>query len=253
MTSRRLVGNQVQMRRSVALSEQVKAAPPAEPPRRGTERKKYASQGMRDRRRRILTVAQQMLDEGGVASFTIRDLCQRAKVSARAIYYAFDSREDIIACAIDQHLSELRAALPPRAPVTDLEAALRQTQRMADNTVQLQRYAAAMVEVFFSPSADIRIHESLARNSTGSWIARAEAEGVLVRLSSFERESLALLLTNAAYANTGDFVSGRISEKTFRLRGQANILTICYRVLRRKFQPQANRILKRLAAEALQA
>lgn len=208
---------------------------------------------MLDRRDRILTVAQQLLDEGGVTGFTIRRLCERAGVSPRTIYYSFENKEEIVAAAIEHHMNTLRATLPPDPPSTDLQSVLQQSDRMADYVVSLRRYAAAMVEVFFSPTGNGKIHESLTRISNPGWVDRAECEGVIVKLSRSRRESLVLLLTNAAYANIGDFVSGRISEHVFRRRAKSNMLTISFSVLRPKFRTQANRLLRRMFSESIKA
>jgi len=204
---------------------------------------------MLDRRDRILTVAQQLLDEGGVTGFTIRRLCERADVSPRTIYYSFANKEEIVAAAIEHHMDTLRATLPPAPPSIDLQSVLQQSDRMADYVVSLRRYAAAMVEVFFSPNGNGKIHESLTRISNSGWIDRAESAGVIVKLPRSRRESLVLLLTNAAYANIGDFVSGRISEWAFRRRAKSNMLTICFSALRPKFRAQAAGLLRQMYSE----
>ena len=81
------------------------------------------------------------------------------------------------------------------------------------------------------------------------WVAQGKDKGVVGRISDTEREAVQTLLINAGYANVGDFVFGRISERTFRLRAQVNVLMIGLKIFRPAIQTQARRILNRLFGE----
>ncbi|MDB5447166.1 MAG: hypothetical protein JWQ97_2483 [Phenylobacterium sp.] len=206
---------------------------------------------MQDRRRRILTEAQQLLDEKGIDGFTIRELSRRAGVAQRTLYNVFGSKEDIVASAIEEHYAGLLETLPPHAPAASLEAHLERLALMSRVVVSLRRYATAMVGVFFSPTVDRRIHDSLHRISitgSGNWLERAEAAQVLVKLSDTERQRLITLLVNVAYANITDWAAGRIGDAELGLRAQLNFLLCVRYFLRPKHRADADALIARLLA-----
>ena len=204
---------------------------------------------MQDRRLRILTEAQRLLDEKGFDGFTIRELSRRADVAQRTLYNVFGSKEDIVASAIEEHYAGLLAKLPPPPPAASLDAHLQRLAMMSEVVVSLRRYATAMVGVFFSPTVDRRIHESLHRISTtgsGNWVQRAEAAKVLVKLSESERQRLVTLLVNAAYANITDWAAGRIGDAELALRAQLNFLLCVRYFLRPRPRADADALIARL-------
>ena len=219
--------------------------------RRRGSRAKYASRAMLERRQRMIAVALQMIEEGGVAAFNVRTLCERAEVSPRTLYYTFGSKEDLLVAAIEQHFQGFTDKLPSPASLSDLEAVLFELEAIADITVREHRYAAAMVEVFFARGGGGGLREDLMRMAVGR-VARKD-DGLTSRISVAELEATRSLMINAGYANVGDFVFGRISEKTFRLRAQINALTIGFRLFRPKVRTQAKEILNRLFEELASA
>jgi AcrR family transcriptional regulator len=195
----------------------------------GPGRRKYGSPVMADRRRRILAEAQAMLDELGVEGFTIRELSRRADVAQRTLYNQFGSKEDIVASAIHDHFAGVLAASPPPPPPADFEGHLRRIDVLLDHTIALRRYATAMVAVFFSPSVDRRLYDTLrwiSEAGSAAWVPHAVKDGVLTRLSPEDRERLSTLLVNTGYANITDWAADRISADEMRLRFKVNFL-IC--------------------------
>jgi AcrR family transcriptional regulator len=201
---------------------------PADPaPLTTPARRKYGSQVMADRRQRILAQAQAMLDELGVEGFTIRELSSRADVAQRTLYNLFGSKEDIVASAIHDHFAGLLAELPPPPQAVDLEGHLQRIDALLDRTIALKRYATAMVGVFFSPSVDRRLYDTLRWISEGgsaAWVAQAVRDGVLVKLTPEDRERLSTLLVNTGYANITDWAAGRISADELKTRFKMNFL-----------------------------
>ncbi len=75
-----------------------------------------------DTRQRLLSVASQLLDEGGREAVTLREVGARAGLSRGAAYRHFASREDLLSAAVAAYLMDLADALgraaqgqPPRA------------------------------------------------------------------------------------------------------------------------------------------
>ncbi len=212
------------------------------------ERRRYDSPIMADRRRRILAEAQAIIDELGVEGFTIRELSRRAGVAQRTLYNQFGSKEDILASAIHDHFAGLLDALPPPPAPSDFEGHLRRIDALVDRTVELRRYATAMVGVFFSPTVDRRLYDTLRWISGGgsvSWVPEAVRSDVLARLSAADVERLSTLLVNTGYANVTDWAAGRISAAEMKLRFKINFLT-CIQPLTR--QPHQRTIMRLLQA-----
>ena len=204
---------------------------------------------MADRKQRILSEAQRLLDEQGVEGFTIRELSRRAGVAQRTLYNVFGSKEDIVASAIEQHYAGLLEDLPPPTQVDDIELQLRRIAGISRVVISLRRYATAMVGVFFSPAVDRRIYDSLRRISvagSGNWIDRAEAAKVLVKMSDADRERLTTLVVNVGYANVTDWSAGRIPDAELGPRSQINFLLCIRYFMRPKYRAQADVALARL-------
>ena len=235
--------------RFVGSAKKQAGAVPAPADTVGTPRK-YASPLMADRKLRILSEAQHLLDEKGVKGFTIRELSRRADVAQRTLYNVFGSKEDIIVSAIEQYHATLDM---PRVTGPETVAdQLNHIQTAARVVLSLRRYATAMVDVFFSPEVDRRIYDSLRRISlsgANGWVEHAEAGKVLVKISDKERERLIALMVNVTYANITDWAASRISDSELVLRWQINFITIIRNYLRPAHRKDADAALARLSAE----
>jgi AcrR family transcriptional regulator len=205
---------------------------------------------MHDRRQRILTEAQALLDEKGYEGFTIRELSRRADVAQRTLYNVFGSKEDIVACAIWEHYAGLVDTMPEPPDPASLDAQLDRLTLTARVVISLRRYATAMVGVFFSPGVDRRIHDSLYRismTSGGNWVDRAEKAKVLVKLSAAQRQRLIAAMVNLGYANVTDWAAGRIDDAEYILRAKQNFLLVVRAYLRPKHRAAAEALLAQLA------
>jgi AcrR family transcriptional regulator len=204
---------------------------------------------MADRRQRILARAQAMLDELGVEGFTIRELSSRADVAQRTLYNLFGSKEDIVASAIHDHFAGLLADVPPPPPAADFPGHLRRIDTLLDRTIELKRYATAMVGVFFSPSVDRRLYDALrwiAEAGSATWVAQAVDGGVLVKLSPENRERFSTLLINTGYANITDWAAGRIAAEEMKVRFKINFLICIHALVRPPHRTAIAALLERI-------
>jgi AcrR family transcriptional regulator len=221
----------------MAIAATQKETPAQEQTLTPASRRKYASVQMFDRKRRILTEAQAMLDEEGVENFTIRGLSKRADVAQRTLYNVFGSKEDIIASAVELHFQSLIDAAPGPITPGDLDGLLARRLGISNAIVRLRRYAKAMTGVFVSPDGDPKIHESLLHiwhtGSGGAWLEPEFRRSFLVRMPAEKFDAIIAILINSDYCNIGDWVSDRISESEFRRRSMTNHLLI----LRGYFKP----------------
>ena len=211
-------------------------------------RRRYASALMRDRRARILAEAQGLLDEMGVEGFTIRELSRRANVAQRTLYNVFGSKEEIVAAAIDEHFADLVRTVAPR-PADSLEQQLEGIRRIAHATIGLRRYATAMVGVFFSPTVDRRIYDSLYRISQGAgdgWSGRAGKSKLVAAMGPANRARLNNLIVNQSYSNVTDWAAGRIGDEEFVLRAQLYFLSCIRAHLRARHRAEADALIAAL-------
>jgi AcrR family transcriptional regulator len=217
-----------------------------------TERRRYDSPIMADRRRRILDEARAIIDDLGIEGFTIRELSRRAGVAQRTLYNQFGSKEDILASAIHDHFAGLLAALPAPPAAADFEGHLQRIDALVDRTVELKRYATAMVGVFFSPTVDPRLYQTLrwiSGGGTAVWVPEAVRTGVLQKLSAEDVERLSTLIINTGYANITDWSAGRISAGEMKLRFKLNFLTCIQPLTRAPHQRTIAQLLRRLWQE----
>jgi TetR/AcrR family transcriptional repressor of uid operon len=200
---------------------------------------------MRDRRQRILSEVRKLLMESPVDGFTMRDIGRRAGVAHRTLYNMFGSKEDVIVNAIEEHFLDVLAEAPPPMSPDLLPAALRHIEIRSHQVLGLKAYAVAILNAYFSPTIDHRMHDSLLRLSRipwDFWIDQAQAARLIRPISSSERELTMSLMTNAAYSNISDLLSGRVSSEQYVARGK---ITFLFTVL-----PFINK-RKREAADAL--
>lgn len=64
----------------------------------------------------IVQAGIELVDAGGASRLTMRALAQRLGVTATAIYYYFDSRDDVLEAVIDQVCGSIVAATPDEGP-----------------------------------------------------------------------------------------------------------------------------------------
>lgn len=204
----------------------MRSNPKAPPSDTAPQPRVYLSPSMVERRQRILTEAQALLAEKGVEGFTIRDLHRRAAVAQRTLYNVFGSKEEIVARAIEHHFTDEQLELPP-VETAELELILRRIDVLSRIVIRQRAYASGLVSVFFSPTLDRRIYDSLHRialSGTRAWLDAAEREKVLRKLSTAERRLLLTSLVNLSYATISDWAAGRIEDSSLSLASQLNFL-----------------------------
>lgn len=80
-------------------------------PQQRPYRGKSAQERISERRERLLSSAMEMFSKRGYTATTIEQLCASAKVSTRAFYECFESREDVLLTLHNQILDEAAEAV----------------------------------------------------------------------------------------------------------------------------------------------
>ena len=197
-----------------------------------SRRRTYASAQINERRARILSETLALIIETGSTGFTIQELSRRADVAPRTLYYAFGDKEGVIESAVLEHFSELslrngRAPTPPYAlsVIAGLDVALSEIFRVPN-------YARAMVDVYFSPSANGRIVAALRKISIGApgiWLG-AETEIGHV-LPWVEPDVFLQQFTDLQYATLHTWSVGEIGDDELARRMRLNFVTLARGIL----------------------
>ena len=192
-----------------------------------SRRKTYASAQISERRARILSEALSMIIEIGSTGFTVQELSRRAEVAPRTLYYAFGDKEGVIESAVIEHFSALtrRNGLtpsPPYAPwvLKGLDVSLTEIMRVPN-------YARAMVEVYFSPSANGRVVSALRKISNllpALWLREAMEAGHLWPWVDPER--FLEQFSDLQYATLHAWAVGRLNDAELGRRRRLNFLTL---------------------------
>ena len=197
-----------------------------------SRRKTYASAQINERRARILSEALALIIETGSTGFTIQELSRRADVAPRTLYYAFGDKEGVIESAVLDHFSELsrRNGLTPAPPyalsvMAGLDVALAEIFRVPN-------YARAMVDVYFSPSANSRIVAALRKISIGVPVVWLRAESKLGHVWDWVEPDVFLQqFSDLQYATLHTWSVGDIGDDELARRMRLNFLTLARGIL----------------------
>lgn len=134
-----------------------------------------------DTRQRLLDAAQDLLDEGGPAAVTLREVGRRSGVSHNAPYKHFASKELLLAELAAQELTHLHRALADDL-ASGISARTALERSAAEQTARAvafpERYRSIYGRWESADPLDQVAHESSALMT--STVARAQADGTLI-------------------------------------------------------------------------
>jgi AcrR family transcriptional regulator len=142
----------------------------------------YASPGIIARRARILDLTRELIGEAGLAQFSIRELSVRAGVAKQTIYNTFETKERMIATAINEYFEQREDEVRYHSPQGTMERMIERTIIAGQRAARLPNYMAALMSIYFSYDPDADIWAAIQRSTTHAhkpWIERLAAEGLL--------------------------------------------------------------------------
>lgn len=119
-----------------------------------------------DLRTRLLDVAEELLDEGGVGALSLREVARRADVSHNAPYRHFASKDELLAALAASGFDQLAAS---RADISDPRDAL------VESGLAYVRFALehkALFRLMFSGATDGESDESVASAASAATVMR---------------------------------------------------------------------------------
>jgi len=146
------------------------------------KRASYASPAILARRARILELTRELIAEQGLSEFSISELGQRANVAKQTIYNIFQTKERMIATAINEYFEQREDEIRYGSPQGTLERMIERTIIAGRRGARLPNYMGALMMIYFSPDPDADIWAAIQRSTVHahkSWIENLAANGLL--------------------------------------------------------------------------
>lgn len=187
----------------------------------------YSSPLILERRRRLLREARRMIGEGGIESFSVRKLCQRAEVAQRTLYNAFHNKDRVIALAIREAYDEFNTHVRHRTDANTLAGVLDRTIAINRRNFRVRNYTKAVVAIYFGPSTPADVWETLrdmSVNAIHDWLMVMAARDELQPW--VHPEHFATTMANVQYAVINDWCLGRIADEAYLPRLAESMLLL---------------------------
>ncbi|CAN5156385.1 hypothetical protein BH09PSE3_BH09PSE3_18180 [soil metagenome] len=214
----------------------------------------YSSPAIVERRRRILEETRKVIAEHGIAALSMIDIGQRAGVAKRTLYNAFQTRERMIAAAIqeyfDDYVSRISYTYPPGTMLHNLERMISVVQRNR----KIRNYIRAIMALYFSSEVDIDIWTAmhlLAKRHNKEWI-----QGLADRKQLqpwVEVDKLVDDLVRFEYATINDWAQDRIPDEDVIVRLIASYLTFVLGSVRSTARKEVEALLRDIQERGVDA
>lgn len=207
-------------------------------------RRKYASEVMTTRRRRILQEARALLAEGGETNLTINKLCVQSDVAPRTIYRAFGDKEGVILAAVSEHMHSIEEFLSVAPPVGDIQSIFSEYDWIVAELFRGPEFARAVIGLYFSPTPMEGALESLrsvAYNRVNAWLGHAERKGWLI--AGLDRERIARYQVDTEYVVFHKWSVGQVPRERMADEMKANFLLTAIAAVT---EPERSRLEKML-------
>lgn len=112
----------------------------------------YASEAMKARRHRILSEARALITEHGVEGLTVAALGKRAGVAKQTLYYAFGSKDEIVAAAILDYFEVSEQQIAYRGEPGSLTRLIERMVAIGTRNLGIPNYIAALIAIWHGGS-----------------------------------------------------------------------------------------------------
>jgi TetR/AcrR family transcriptional regulator, cholesterol catabolism regulator len=207
----------------------------------------YASSSIIERRRRILTTARKMIASDGISAVNMDEISRRADVAKRTLYNAFQSKERLIAAAIQQYFEDYEVELVYSTPAATAERMAEHLSLVAHRNLSIRNYTRALVDVYYSPDVEPNIRHTIGEivaHSHRPWIDRLHTERQLQPWIT--RDTLVDDLTRYRYAVASDWVHGRIADEMFPSTLIVGVMTMMIGATKPRVRRECEDVLKEL-------
>ena len=207
----------------------------------------YASSSIIERRRRILTTVRKMISSEGISAVNMDEISRRADVAKRTLYNAFQSKERLIAAAIQQYFEDYEVELVYSTPTATAERMAEHLALVAHRNLSIRNYTRALVEVYYSSDVEPNIRQTIGEivaHAHRPWIDRLHAERQLQPW--INRETLVDDLTRYRYAVAHDWTNGRIPDEILASTLIVGVMTMVIGATKPRARRESEDVLKDL-------
>jgi TetR/AcrR family transcriptional regulator, cholesterol catabolism regulator len=221
---------------------------------RPKEGESYSSPAMQARRERILEETRRLIAEQGVAGFSLRELCRRADVAKQTLYYAFQSKEGLIAAAILDYFEEYERRIPYQARLGSLERLIERMVAIGDRNLTIPHYVAAITSFYYSQSASPELWRTLHGITTLPQRPYVEQLRKARQLQLWvDPEQLIDALDGQRLGIANEWVQGRIADSDMIDRMVSSVLTYLLGSVRGAARGHIEDVMSRVAAQGAAA
>ncbi|MGE0741191.1 MAG: TetR/AcrR family transcriptional regulator [Hyphomonadaceae bacterium] len=213
----------------------------------------YSSPAIHERRRRILDETRKMIQERGLSGFSMDEIGKRAGVAKRTLYNAYQTKERMIAIAINEYFQRYLAQIPFTGEVGSLQRNVERIIYMVQRDLQLRNYIGTIMSIYFSPDAG----SSDIWNTMHKMTAEGHLEWVLPLRGKRQLQpwvdpyALADDIVRACYASLNDWCRGRISDENVVFHVVRTFLTIAAGATRGAARKEVEDMLLRFSTEGI--
>jgi AcrR family transcriptional regulator len=188
----------------------------------------YSSRAIVARRLRILRETRKLIAKGGIAAITMDEVARRAGVVKRTLYNAFQSKERLVAAAIQQYFDDYASRVTHLTEEATLESILERLIIVARRNLAIRNYTRALMDIYFSREVDPDIRGAIHQIAADSQLPLLRN---LAKKRQWQRwvtvDSLSDRLVRLRYSTAHDWAEGLISDQDFLvelLRGFFSLL-----------------------------
>ncbi|MBP8671442.1 MAG: TetR/AcrR family transcriptional regulator [Sphingobium sp.] len=176
----------------------------------------YASPSIRARRYRILDEARRMIGEVGLANLSMDEVACRAGVAKRTLYNAFESKERLVAAAINKYFQDYAERLTFASEEATLEWVIERLTVVGRRNMAIRNYIRALMNIYHAHDIDPTIRSAIhtiAADSHGPWIRSLEKKRQLQPW--VDADELVNALVRYRYATAHAWAEGLITDNVF--------------------------------------
>lgn len=180
------------------------------------ERNSYSSPSIKARRHRILSETRKIISDNGLAAVAMEDVAKRAGVAKRTIYNAFQSKERMIAAAIQQYFEEYATRLTYHTEEATLDRMIERLAVVARRNVKIRNYSRALMNIYYTHDVDPEIQHAIyaiAAESHEPWIRALARKNQLQPW--VDPDELVATLVALRYSIAFSWAEGNIPDEDF--------------------------------------
>jgi AcrR family transcriptional regulator len=214
----------------------------------------YSSPAILERRKRILKETRTVIAERGIAGLNMSEIGLRAGVAKRTLYNAFQTREGMIASAIQEYFDDYVEHIPYEHPAGTMLRDVERLVSLVDRNLEIRNYVRAIHAIYFSSEGDSGIWDALHSMVLRPTLERVNAlsEGGYLH-EWIDIDQLADDLVRHCYATMNEWSIGRIKDGDIKLRLMVSYLTIVAGATRGAAREEVETLLARIADEGVAA